>query len=80
MVQGVGYRYYAVGHARRLGINGYAKNLPSGGVEVWAEGERGELEEFLKLLRIGPVTAEVYDVAVEWQKPAGSYQTFKIEY
>jgi acylphosphatase len=80
LVQGVGYRYYAVGHARRLGIGGYAKNLPGDRVEVYAEGEKGPLEEFLKLLGVGPVAAQVAGLAVEWKKPAGSYKTFGIEY
>ncbi len=80
LVQGVGYRYYAVGHARRLGISGYAKNLPAGEVEVYAEGERGLLEEFLKLLKTGPAAAEVSGVGVKWLKPSGKYSTFGIEY
>ncbi len=80
LVQGVGYRYYAVGHARRLGLSGYAKNLPDGNVEAYAEGERGLLEEFLKLLRVGPVPADVSGVSVDWLKPTGRYKSFSIEY
>ena len=80
LVQGVGYRYYAVGHARRLGLTGYARNLPDGKVEAYAEGERGLLEEFLKLLRIGPVAADVTGVSVEWLQPTGRYKSFGIEY
>ena len=80
LVQGVGYRYFAVGHARRLGLVGYAKNLPNGTVETYAEGERGLLEEFVKLLRTGPVAADVTGVAVEWAKPSGRHKGFSIEY
>lgn len=80
LVQGVGYRYYAIGHARRLGLTGFVKNLPDGNVEAYAEGERGLLEEFLKLLRVGPVGADVSGVSFEWQKPSGRYKSFSIEY
>lgn len=80
LVQGVGYRYYAIGQARRLGLTGFVKNLPDGNVEAYAEGERGILEEFLKLLRVGPVGADVSSVQVEWLKPSGKYKSFGIEY
>jgi acylphosphatase len=79
LVQGVGYRYYAVGHARRLGLTGYAKNLPDGNVVAYAEGERGLLEEFVKLLRVGPVAADVSGLKVDWLKPTGRYKSFSIE-
>lgn len=80
LVQGVGYRYFAIGHARRLGLVGYAKNMPNGNVETYAEGERGLLEEFVKLLRMGPAAADVSGVSVEWAKPSGRYKSFSIEY
>ncbi len=76
----VGYRYYAVGEARRLGLVGYVKNLPTGDVEAYAEGEKGLLEEFLKVLKIGPPSADVSGVQVEWQRPQGNYKRFGIEY
>jgi len=80
LVQGVGYRYYAIGEARRLGLVGCVKNLPSGEVEAYAEGDRGLLEELLKALKIGPPSADVSGVQVEWQKPQGNYKRFGIEY
>ncbi len=80
LVQGVGYRFYAVGHGRRLGLTGFVKNLPAGNVETYAEGERGLLEEFIKLLRVGPAAADVSGVSVEWAKPSGHYKSFSIEY
>ena len=80
LVQGVGYRYYAIGHAHRLKLCGYAKNRPDGTVEAYAEGERSLLEEFLKLLRVGPVSAAVSSLSVEWLKPSGRYKSFSIEF
>ena len=63
-----------------MGLTGYVKNLPNGGVEAQAEGEGGLLEEFLKLLHVGPVGADVSGVAVEWLKPSGRYKSFSIVY
>ncbi|MCI0406700.1 MAG: acylphosphatase [candidate division Zixibacteria bacterium] len=80
LVQGVGYRFYAIGHARRLGLTGFVKNLPDGNVEAYAEGEKGLLEEFIRLLRVGPMGADVSGVSVEWAKPSGRYKSFSIEY
>ena len=37
-VQGVGFRYFTRQNAMKLGVHGYAKNLPNGKVEVVAEG------------------------------------------
>jgi acylphosphatase len=53
-VQGVGYRYFALGVAERLGIAGYAANLSDGRVEVYAIGTPTQLQTLLEELRRGP--------------------------
>jgi acylphosphatase len=69
MVQGVGYRYFAVHAARRARICGFARNLGDGSVQVEAEGGEEELRVFLDELRRGPAAARV--VRVEEQEPSG---------
>ena len=59
MVQGVGYRYFAQRAAAELGINGYAKNLSDGRVEVYAIGKPEALDSFRNSLERGPKFAEV---------------------
>ena len=58
-VQGVGFRYATVEQGRRLGLAGWARNLPDGAVEVVAEGQ----EEAVRALRTwsehGPPGARV---------------------
>ena len=62
-VQGVGYRYFAVETAERIGVAGYAKNLNDGRVEVYAIGTAAQLREFARELRRGPISAGVSNVA-----------------
>jgi len=64
-VQGVGYRYFAMRVALRLGLSGFARNLPDGRVEVYAVGSASKLAEFRKELERGPQGASVAGVTEE---------------
>jgi len=61
-VQGVGFRYAAVNQARRLGLRGWARNLPDGGVEIVAEGDPAAVEAMIDWSRQGPPAARVSSV------------------
>jgi acylphosphatase len=65
MVQGVGYRYFAMRAAQRLGLGGFARNLPDGRVEVYAVGSTTKLADFRAELELGPQGASVASVAEE---------------
>ena len=52
-VQGVFYRATTVGKARELGIDGYARNLPDGRVEVLACGAADAVETLTQWLWTG---------------------------
>jgi acylphosphatase len=81
MVQGVGYRYFAMRAAQRLGLGGYAKNLPDGRVEVYAVGSASKLAEFRKELERGPQGAAVAAVAEEAAPLTPDFaRGFSIEY
>jgi acylphosphatase len=77
-VQGVGFRYFAQSHARRLGLEGYVRNRYDGAVEVEAEGGAEALERFLDLLRRGPRMARVQDVRVSWKPVTGDLGPFGV--
>jgi acylphosphatase len=64
-VQGVGFRAFAWREARSRALVGYARNLPDGSVEVYAEGELGALEQLRQRLSRGPTWARVDQVTVE---------------
>ncbi len=78
LVQGVGYRYFAVQKARVIGIRGYVRNLYSGEVEVVAQADEGLLDEFMKELRAGPLSAHVKDVCLQWRDRDEMYNSFDI--
>ncbi len=77
-VQGVGYRYFAVGAARNLGLMGAVANLSDGSVEVVVEGEEEVVRTFLDRLREGPPASRVSDLVVRDEKPSGGYEGFEI--
>ena len=79
-VQGVGFRAFTQRNARQLGINGYAKNLPNGKVEVVAEGDKTQLDALVVFLRKGPRYARVDSLEIDERPFTGEYQTFGIRY
>jgi acylphosphatase len=78
-VKGIGYRAFARAAAIRLGITGYARNLPGeDAVEIDAEGEKTRLEQFIFRLKSGPPLASVTNIEVNWSESAGKYSGFSI--
>lgn len=73
-VQGVFFRGGTQTEARRLGIKGWAKNLPDGRVEVLACGNEKALAALAEWLYHGPPHAQVTDVTandVDCDPPSG---------
>ena len=79
-VQGVGFRNFTRMNAKQLGINGYAKNLPNGKVEVVAEADKSQLDALIALLKQGPRFARVDSLEVDERPFTGEYETFGIRY
>lgn len=61
-VQGVGFRWFVVERARRLGLAGWVKNRADGNVEIAAAGDRAALELLEAAVAAGPAGAEVQHV------------------
>lgn len=77
-VQGVGFRAHARAEALRLGIDGEARNLDDGSVELHAHGSASAVEEFAKWLANGPPHARVTSVAREATDDATPRRGFSI--
>jgi acylphosphatase len=58
-VQGVGFRWFVREEARRLGLAGWVRNLPTGEVELVAEGPTSALDSFARTIGRGPPGARV---------------------
>lgn len=63
-VQGVSFRAATCLRGEELGLQGYARNLPDGGVEVYAQGTSEALAELRRWLAKGPPLARVD--GLEW--------------
>jgi acylphosphatase len=64
-VQGVGYRWWTVGQARRFGLRGWVRNRRDGSVEILAIGEPGALDRLVTVCAQGPDGAHPDRVARE---------------
>ncbi len=64
-VQGVGFRFFAVRAAQRVGVAGYTRNLSDGRVEVYTIGDAAQLAAMHEELTRGPRLSSVSGVEVE---------------
>jgi acylphosphatase len=79
-VQGVAYRFFAEKRAVSLNLTGWVRNLYDGRVEVLAEGDRTNLEQFVAELGKGPRLALVDDIDVRWEDYTGEFPSFMITF
>ncbi len=78
VVQGVGFRWFVYRIGSQLGLAGYVRNRHDGDVEIVAEGDRSLLESLVGEVRVGPRSAHVSDLSVEWQQPSREFSSFEI--
>lgn len=58
-VQGVGFRFFTSRIAQECDIKGWVKNLPNGDVEIYAIGDNGAMDTFMRKIEEGPSWAIV---------------------
>jgi len=78
LVQGVGFRWFTVHRAARLGLTGWAANESDGSVRVLAEGDAAALDTFLENLREGPAGAQVDRIDHRRLPATGGFASFGI--
>jgi len=76
-VQGVGFRWAVQRQAGRLGLTGYAENLPDGSVRVEAEGDPERLDQLEAFLHQGPRWAEVASLDSQRLPATGEFHYFE---
>lgn len=64
-VQGVGYRDWALGRARALGLDGFVRNRLDGTVEILAVGAPAAVEALRTACGEGPPAARVTEVEAD---------------
>ena len=78
-VQMVGFRFFVIDEARRLGLAGWVSNgADSRTVEVVAEGPEASLRALEAALREGPRHARVDGVEATWSDGGGGLQGFDV--
>ena len=77
-VQGVFYRATCEEVAKSYGLKGWVRNLPTGEVEVLAQGEKNKIEELISWCKKGPSGANVSTVKVEWSEVKEIFNSFSV--
>lgn len=79
-VQGVGFRYFTTDLARNFGVNGWIRNLATGDVEIYVEGDKSTVSGFLKELKTGPRHGRIGNFQIEWKQFEGKYDSFQVRF
>lgn len=77
-VQGVGFRYTTKTVACGFDVTGTVRNLSGGQVELIAEGERAELDEFRKAIQDSEVGRFVRNEETVWSEAKNEFRGFEI--
>ncbi len=71
-VQGVAFRAHTRNEARRLGVDGWVRNLADGRVEAVVEGSPEAVDALVRWCHEGPSWARVDDVEQRDEAPEGA--------
>jgi acylphosphatase len=77
-VQGVGFRAFVGREAGVWGVDGFARNLRDGRVEIFAQGDPDALAMFSEACRRGPSAASVARLNVDTVEPDPATRGFTI--
>ena len=58
-VQGVGFRYFVLQHARAAGVTGFVRNRADGSVEFLLQGEVADVQRVIDQIHCGPRYSQV---------------------
>lgn len=79
IVQGVGFRPFIHNLASEHGVHGYVRNLGDARLELYVEGVRSAVDQFISDLRTeAPPICKVADIEVEYRPFSGRFDEFTI--
>ena len=76
LVQGVGFRYWVLRRAGKLGLTGSVVNRPDGSVLITAEGAPSAVDGLLELVRSPSAPGAVHDVEEHRSAATGEFEGF----
>ena len=79
-VQMVMLRDFTCRKARKVGVNGFVRNVEAGTVEVVAQGAKENLERLIAFLHKGPMLSHVENVTIQWRTPQKIFDSFELVY
>lgn len=77
-VQGVGFRATLQRHAETLHVNGFARNLKDGSVEMVAQGEKETLAQLIQAIQDKPRAATITSISNVESQPQALHEGFRI--
>lgn len=77
-VQGVGFRAMTRNHAKLLGLMGSVRNLPNGSVEIYAQGPKEHLEDFMGKLKEETTPGQIEEATIEYFPVNIPHEDFRI--
>jgi len=79
-VQGVSFRAFVQQNALSIGVTGWVRNVGYDTVEAVAEGSKGQIEEFLRMVKRGPIGSRVDESREEWEQVSGEFHSFNVKF
>ena len=79
-VQGVYFRQNAQRVCNEYGVTGWVLNVDDGSVEAILEGNKNSVEEAISWFKVGPPSAHVEKIEVNYDRYMGEFREFKISY
>jgi acylphosphatase len=79
-VQGVAFRAHVEYNALQVDVLGWVRNVGWNIVETVAEGKRGNIEQFIEIVKQGPRAAHVDESRVEYETFTGEFTGFDVKH
>jgi len=78
-VQAVGFRAFVQQNAVQIGVTGWVRNVGYDTVEAVAEGSKEQIDDFLRMVKRGPLGSRVDNSREEWEQPRGEFRSFGVK-